>query len=84
MPRRGVERYLRSIARGTMVEIFSDRTAVSKAKSRVRESGRARRGGRELNAFELSRIADNFGVTRSLAAHVLGASVYSRTTNAIG
>ena len=78
MPRRGVERYLHSIGRDTMgsslggvLEVFSDRAAVPKNKSRVRVSGRARRGGREFNAFELSQVADYFGVTRSLAAHVL-------------
>ena len=79
MPRRGVERYLHSIGRDTMgsslggvLEVFSDRAAVPKDKSRVRVSGRSRRGGREFNAFELSQVADYFGVTRSLAAHVLG------------
>jgi len=79
MPTRGVERYLHSIGRDTMgsslggvLEVFSDRAAVPKDKSRVRVSGRARRGGREFNAFELSQVADYFGVTRSLAAHVLG------------
>ena len=79
MPTRGVERYLHSIGRDTMgsslggvLEVFFDRAAVPKDKSRVRVSGRAHRGGRELNAFELSQVADYFGVTRSLAAHVLG------------
>jgi transcriptional regulator with XRE-family HTH domain len=79
MPTRGVERYLHSIGRDTMgsslggvLEVFSDRAAVPKDKSRVRVSGRSRRGGREFNAFELSQVADYFGVTRSLAAHVLG------------
>ena len=79
MPRRGVERYLHSIGRDTMgsslggvLEVFSDRATVPKDKSRVRVSGRSRRGGREFNAFELSQVADYFGVTRSLAAHVLG------------
>ena len=79
MPRRGVERYLHSIGRDTMgsslggvLEVFSDRATVPKDKSRVRVRGRARRGGREFNAFELSQVADYFGVTRSLAAHVLG------------
>ena len=79
MPTRGVERYLHSIGRDTMgsslggvLEVFFDRAAVPKDKSRVRVSGRARRGGREFNAFELSQVADYFGVTRSLAAHVLG------------
>ena len=78
MPRRGVERYLHSIGRDTMgsslggvLEVFSDRATVPKDKSRVRVSGRSRRGGREFNAFELSQVADYFGVTRSLAAHVL-------------
>ena len=78
MPTRGVERYLHSIGRDTMaaslggvLEVFSDRAAVPKDKSRVRVSGRPRRGGRELNAFELSQVAGYFGVTRSLAAHVL-------------
>ena len=79
MPRRGVERYLHSIGRDTMgsslggvLEVFSDRAAVPKDQSRVRVSCRSRRGGREFNAFELSQVADYFGVTRSLAAHVLG------------
>ena len=79
MPTRGVERYLHSIGRDTMgsslggvLEVFSDRAAVTKDKSRVRVSGRSRRGGREFNAFELSQVAAYFGVTRSLAAHVLG------------
>ena len=79
MPTRGVERYLHSIGRDTMgsslggvLEVFFDRAAVPKDKSRVRVSGRARRGGREFNAFELSQVADYFGVTRALAAHVLG------------
>ena len=79
MPTRGVERYLHSIGRDTMgsslggvLEVFSDRAAVPKDKSRVRVNGRARRGSREFNAFELSQVADYFGVTRSLAAHVLG------------
>ena len=79
MPTRGVERYLHSIGRDTMgsslggvLEVFSDRAAVPKDKSRVRVSGRSRRGGREFNAFELSQVAGYFGVTRSLAAHVLG------------
>ena len=79
MPRRGVERYLHSIGRDTMgsslggvLEVFFDRATVPKDKSRVRVSSRARRGGREFNAFELSQVADYFGVTRSLAAHVLG------------
>ena len=78
MPTRGVERYLHSIGRDTMgsslggvLEVFSDRAAVPKDKSRVRVSGRSRRGGREFNALELSQVADYFGVTRSLAAHVL-------------
>ena len=79
MPTRGVERYLHSIGRDTMgsslggvLEVFSDRAAVPKDKSRVRVNGRARRGSREFNALELSQVADYFGVTRSLAAHVLG------------
>ena len=79
MPTRGVERYLHSTGRDTMgstlggvLEVFSDRAAVPKDKSRVRVSSRSRRGGREFNAFELSQVADYFGVTRSLAAHVLG------------
>ena len=79
MPTRGVERYLHSIGRDTMgssrggvLEVFSDQAAVPNDKSRVRVNGRARRGGREFNAFELSQVADYFGVTRSLAAHVLG------------
>ena len=79
MPTRGVERYLHSIGRDTMgsslggvLEVFSDRAAVPNDRSRVRVSGRARRGGREFNTFELSQVADYFGVTRSLAAHVLG------------
>ena len=79
MPTRGVERYLHSIGRDTMgsslggvLEVFSDRATVPKDKSRVRVSGRSRRGGREFNAFELSQVAGYFGVTRSLAAHVLG------------
>ena len=79
MPTRGVERYLHSIGRDTMgsslggvLEVFSDRAAVPRDKCRVRVSGRARRGGREFNAFELSQVADYFGVTRALAAHVLG------------
>ena len=55
-----------------MLEVFSDRAGVPNDKSRVRVSGRTRRGGREFNAFELSQVADYFGVTRSLAAHVLG------------
>ena len=55
-----------------MLEVFFDRAAIPKDKSRVRVSGRTRRGGREFNAFELSQVADYFGVTRSLAAHVLG------------
>ena len=78
MPTRGVERYLHSIGRDTMgsslggvLEVFSDRAAVPRNESRVRVNGRARRGGREFNAFELSQVADYFGVTRSLAAHVL-------------
>ena len=78
MPTRGVERYLHSIGRDTMgsslggvLEVFSDRAAVPRNESRVRVNGRARRGSRELNAFELSQVADYFGVTRSLAAHVL-------------
>ena len=54
-----------------MQEVFYDRGTVPKDKSRVRVSGRSRRGGREFNAFELSQVADFFGVTRSLAAHVL-------------
>ena len=79
MPTRGVERYLHSIGRDTMgsslggvLEVFSDRAAVPKNESRVRVNGRARRGSREFNALELSQVADYFGVTRSLAAHVLG------------
>ena len=79
MPTRGVERYLHSIGRDTMssslggvLEVFSDRATVPKDQSRVRVSSRSRRGGREFNAFELSQVADYFGVTRSLAAHVLG------------
>ena len=79
MPTRGVERYLHSIGRDTMssslggvLEVFSDRASVPKDQSRVRVSSRSRRGGREFNAFELSQVADYFGVTRSLAAHVLG------------
>ena len=91
MPTRGVERRLHSIDRHTMgavlggaLEIFSDPAAVPKARSRVRVSGRARRGGRELNAFELSEVADYFGVTRCLVADVLGNSVSSRTANLIG
>ena len=78
MPTRGVERYLHSIGRDTMgsslggvLEVFSDRAAVPRNESRVRVNGRARRGSREFNAFELSQVADYFGVTRSLAAHVL-------------
>ena len=78
MPTRGVERYLHSTGRDTMgpslggvLEVFSDRAAVPKDQSRIRVSGRSRRGGREFNAFELSRVADYFGVTSSLAAHVL-------------
>ena len=57
---------------GGVLEVFSDRAAVPKDKSRVRVNGRARRGSREFNALELSQVADYFGVTRSLAAHVLG------------
>ena len=78
MPTRGVERYLHSIGRDTMgsslggvLEVFSDRAAVPRNESRVRVNGRARRGSREFNAFELSQVAEYFGVTRSLAAHVL-------------
>ena len=78
MPTRGVERYLHSMGRDTMgsslggvLEVFSDRAAVPRNESRVRVNGRARRGSREFNAFELSQVADYFGVTRSLAAHVL-------------
>ena len=78
MPTRGVERYLHSIGRDTMgsslggvLEVFSDRAAVPRNESRVRVNGRDRRGSREFNAFELSQVADYFGVTRSLAAHVL-------------
>ena len=78
MPTKGVERYLHSMGRDTMgsslggvVEVFSDRATVPKDKSRIRVSDRSRRGGREFNAFELSQVADYFGVTRSLAAHVL-------------
>ena len=78
MPTRGVERYLHSIGRDTMgsslggvLEVFSDRATVPRNESRVRVNGRARRGSREFNAFELSQVADYFGVTRSLAAHVL-------------
>lgn len=78
MPTRGVERYLHSIGRDTMgsslggvLEVFSDRAAVPRNESRVRVNGRARRGSREFNAFELTQVADYFGVTRSLAAHVL-------------
>ena len=91
VPTRGVERRLHSIGRHTMgaspggvLEISSDRAAVPKVRTRVRVSGRVRRGGREFNAFELSEVADCFGVTRSLAAHVLGNSVSSRTANGIG
>ncbi len=79
MPTRGVERYLHSTGRDTMgsslggvLEVFSDRATVPKDQSRVRVSSRSRRGGREFNAFELSQVANYFGVTRSLAAHVLG------------
>ena len=91
MPTRGVERYLHSIGRDTMaaslggvLEVFSDRAVVPKDKSRVRVSGRSRRGGRELNVFELSQVAGYFGVTRSLAAHVLGNFRFSRTMHATG
>jgi transcriptional regulator with XRE-family HTH domain len=78
MPTRGVERYLHSIGRDTMgsslggvLEVFSDRAAVPKDQSRVRVSGRSRRGGWGFNTFELSQVAGYFGVTRSLVAHVL-------------
>ena len=78
MPTRGVERYLHSTGWDTMgsslggvLDVFSDRAAVPKDQSRIRVSGRSRRGGREFNAFELSQVADYFGVTHSLAAHVL-------------
>ena len=78
MPAKGVERYLHSIGRDTMaaslggvLEVFSDQAAVPKDQSRVRVSGRSRRGGWGFNTFELSQVAGYFGVTRSLVAHVL-------------
>lgn len=77
MPASGVRRYLRSIGRDTMgqnlraaLDVPSAPTAAGED-SRVRVSGRSRRGLWELSACELSQVANYFGVTPSLAADVL-------------
>lgn len=78
VPAHGLQRFLRSIGRDTVaksasgeVDVLSDVAAVAANDSRVRVSGKSRRGASVINPFELSQAAHYFGVSRSLMAHVL-------------